>query len=60
MKHIQQEPISVPKNTTLWNNPWITFQNSQINWSTWKTKGKEAVNDLVIENTFISMTEFKK
>ena len=52
--------ISLPKNTTLWNTPWITFQNSPINWATWKTKGKEAVNDLVTGNTYISMTEFKE
>ena len=27
IKRILQEPISVPKNTTSWNNPWTAFQN---------------------------------
>jgi hypothetical protein len=36
-----------------------SFQNSPINWSKWKTKGIETINDLVTGSTFISMTEFK-
>ena len=55
MKCILQEPISLPKNTTLWNNPWIAFQNSPINWSKWKTKGIEAVINLVTGSTFIGV-----
>ena len=46
--------------TTLWNNPWIPFQIAQIHWSTWKTKGIETLNGLVVGNTFISMTEKKQ
>jgi hypothetical protein len=59
MKRILQEPMRVPKNTTLWNIPWIAFQESLINWSTWKTKGIAIVNDMVTGNTFIPMAELK-
>ena len=37
----------------------LAYQNSPINCPTWKTKGIETVNDVVIGNTIISITELK-
>lgn len=54
MKLILEESISLPKNTALWNNPRIASFNC------FYSKDIEIVNDLVIGNKCIPMTELKR
>lgn len=59
MKSLLRESITLPKQTLLWNNPWITLQNKVLNWSTWRERGIETVENLMNGNKFISWTDFK-
>ncbi len=60
MKSILSEPISVPKITCLWNNPWIALQNSPVSWHTWTGRGIEVVDDLIIRRKFLSWMDLQK
>ena len=47
IKNTLGEPLSLPSNLPLWNNPWITLQQTTINWHTWREKGIETIEDLI-------------
>ena len=41
-------------NQTLWNNRYITINNSPYCWKTWKAAGIKKVNDIFVDNSFLT------
>lgn len=59
MKTIIKQPITIPRNTNIWNNLWITIQQKTLSWDTWKNKGIHQIDDLLKDDQILSFTDLR-
>ena len=53
--HTISKPIIV--NQTIWNNRYITIENTPFQWKRWVEAGIQKIGDLINGNSFLSQTE---
>ena len=60
MMEVNEPSLPIIHNQVLWNNRYITIQNTSFQWDHWKRAGILKVNDLMTNNNFLSAEELSE
>ena len=60
MMEVNEPSLSIIRNQVLWQNRYITIQNSSFHWDHWKRAGILKVHDLMADNNFMSAEELSE